>query len=348
MTGLDLIPHASPDRSLTPHPSPSSGEGSSVPSTPSPARERGTGEVLCGSLLLAGAYALLVPGGRGVALPWPPRVRATVTPAAAWRLEVRDDQGVHEASAAGLAAVAGAVGPLALQLDFGDGPAGGTSALACLALAREQGLAGAARLVRAMALHRALQGGRGSGYDVAASAAGRPLALETGADGLARGRALTPAAGHELVVGVAPKRARTADWIARFDAARGERPRDVARLVDETSAAAGDLAAGLAVAGSLALPEALRRLAGLRSLANALLGHPYGTSLDDALVAAATRLGTVAHPSGAAGDTWLAAHGDRDRLDAVADAWRALGLRVFRASCDAALVLGLKAGDAGQ
>jgi len=297
---------------------------------------------------LAGAYALLVPGGRGVALPWPPRVGVTVNRAEAWRLEVRDDQGARELPASPVADAVGAGPPYAIALDFGALPAGGTSALACLALAGEQGLTGAARRARAMALHRVLQGGRGSGYDVAVSAAGRPLALETRAGGLVRGRALEPVAGHALVVGVAPKRERTADWIARFEAARREHPLDATRLVTETSAVASELVDALAIPGSPALPDALQNLAGLRTLANALLGDPYGTPLDAALLAAARRFGVAAHPSGAAGDTWLAAHPEPERLEAVTDAWRRLGLRVFHASCDGSLVLGLKAGDAGQ
>ena len=288
-----------------------------------------------GSLLLAGAYALLVPGGRGVALPWPPVVRTRVRPSQAWRLSVRDGGGVREASVEALAAVAGRLGPYAIELDFGANPAGGTSALACLAIAREFDADGAAALTRALGLHRALQGGRGSGYDVTVSALRRPVALETDAAGLARATPLSAAPALEVLVATGPKRGLTADWIARFEAVGRERPRDVAELVEGTSCAADGMRGALERGEAPAMAEALRDLSGLRPLVNDLLGGPYGAPLDDALVTAAKRLDVPAHPSGAAGDTWLAAHPDPGRLDALALAWRPLGVRVFRAACGA-------------
>ncbi len=288
-------------------------------------------EVFSGSLLLAGAYALLAPGGRGVALPWPADVRVTARPAPEWSLTVRDDQGAREVPTDGVARLPAEGPPLAIGLDFGALPAGGTSALACLAVARARAVAPDRVCAHALALHRALQGGRGSGYDVLVSFEGHPLALQVGPDRRVVGRAFEPGAGISLRVGVAPKRGRTADWIARFEAAMRARPRDTDRLVDATSAAAGELIADLEAGRPDALSVALARLASLRALANELLGAPYGAPLDEALASAAVRLGVPAHPSGAAGDCWLAAHPDDERLEALATAWQGLGLRVFDA-----------------
>lgn len=305
-------------------------------------------EVFSGSLLLAGAYAILAPGGRGVALPWPADVRVTVGPAPAWRLAVSDDLGTREVSIDGFATLPVEGPPLAIGLDFGALPAGGTSALACLAVARARIADPAGVRARALTLHRALQGGRGSGYDVLVSSERRPLALQAGRDRRVVGRAFDLGAATSLRVGVAPKRGRTADRIARFEAATLARPRDVEGLVRATSEAAGDLIVDLEEGRSDALSVALARLASLRALANELLGAPYGAPLDEALVAASVRLGVPAHPSGAAGDCWLAAHPDDERLGALAIAWRGLGLRVFDARWEPPLVLGLSPGDPGR
>jgi hypothetical protein len=275
-------------------------------------------------------------------------VRVTVGPAPAWRLTVCDDLGARDVSIDGLAALSAEGPPLAIGLDFGSLPAGGTSALVCLAAARSRAVDPAGVCAHALALHRALQGGRGSGYDVLASFEGRPLALQVGPDRRCAARAFEPGAAVTLRVGVAPKRGRTADWIARFEAATLARPRDVEGLVRATSEAAGDLIVDLEAGRSDALSVALARLASLRALANELLGAPYGAPLDEALVAASVRLGVPAHPSGAAGDCWLAAHPDDERLEALAIAWRGLGLRVFDARREPPLVLGLSPGDPGR
>jgi len=323
--------------SAGPHPPPLPSTGSGL--APGSAGEGGS--VFSGSLLLAGAYALLVPGGRGVALPWPPLVRVSARPSTRWSLAVRDDRGPRRVPVGGVSRVAADAGPLAVRLDFGDAPAGGTSALACLAVAAARGLEGPGALAWAQEQHRALQGGRGSGYDVAVSALRRPVSLLADAAGGARATPLVPRGDpFPVLVAVGEKRGRTGDWIARFERARVERPVDVARWVRETSAAADVAREAVEVGSAQKLAEALERLTATRPLANELLGDAYGAPLDVALASAAHRLAVAAHPSGAAGDVWLAAHPDPGRLDALAEAWRVLGLRLFRAACGAP-ILGL-------
>lgn len=148
-----------------------------------------------GSVLLLGEYAVLQPGGLGVAAAVEPRVRVRVGPADGLRIEGTDgiDRFAWRAGAGGLlgavvAACAGALGrmpsPGLVEVDSsaltGDGRKLGLGSSAAVAVAVTSALlggpGGAAPLDTvfhtALRAHRAAQGGRGSGYDVAASTYG--------------------------------------------------------------------------------------------------------------------------------------------------------------------------------
>lgn len=149
-----------------------------------------------GSVLLLGEYAVLQPGGLGVAAAVEPRVRVRVRPAAdALRIEGTDgvDRFAWRAGAGGLLdAVVDACAielgrapdPAAVAVDSGALTGGGrklglgASAAVAVAVTRAL-LDGAGRGARldtvfrtALSAHRAAQGGRGSGYDVAVSTYG--------------------------------------------------------------------------------------------------------------------------------------------------------------------------------
>jgi len=149
-----------------------------------------------GSVLLLGEYAVLQPGGLGVAAAVEPRVRVRVRPAAdALRIEGTDgiDRFAWRAGAGDLldavvdacaTELTRAPGPALVAVDSGALTGGGrklglgSSAAVAVAVTRAL-LGGPDRGVpldtvfrTALSAHRAAQGGRGSGYDVAASTYG--------------------------------------------------------------------------------------------------------------------------------------------------------------------------------
>ena len=149
-----------------------------------------------GSVLLLGEYAVLQPGGLGVAAAVEPRVRVRVHPAAGG-LRIGGTDGIDRfAWRAGAGGLLGAVvdactgtlgkapGPGLMEVDSGaltgDGRKLGLGSSAAVAVAVTAALldgpGGAAPLDTvfdtALRAHRAAQGGRGSGYDVAASTYG--------------------------------------------------------------------------------------------------------------------------------------------------------------------------------
>lgn len=149
-----------------------------------------------GSVLLLGEYAVLQPGGLGVAAAVEPRVRVRVRPAAdalriegtngidrfAWRAGAGDLlDAVVDACATELGR---APDPALVRVDSGAFTEGGrklglgSSAAVAVAVTRAL-LGGSGGRVRldtvfrtALSAHRAAQGGRGSGYDVAVSTYG--------------------------------------------------------------------------------------------------------------------------------------------------------------------------------
>ncbi len=148
-----------------------------------------------GNLLLLGEYAVVEPGGLGIALAIEPRVSATARGAAAAALIGIGSGGETRWPGDGglLSAVADAVAALLEKRGMGRLPAaevridsrslrkgyGSSAAVAVAASAMLLALAGlkgddlvAATSHAALTAHRAFQGGRGSGYDVAASLRG--------------------------------------------------------------------------------------------------------------------------------------------------------------------------------
>lgn len=218
-----------------------------------------------GSVLLLGEYAVLWPGGLGVAVAVEPRVRVRVRAARALRIEGTDgigrfgwpsnaasasDAGASPAGTAGapgglLDAVVGACArtlgrapdPVLVTVDSsaltGGGRKLGLGSSAAVAVAVTHALLGGAPLDSvfrtALRAHRAAQGGRGSGYDVAASTYGGAGLFHGGAEprySRVTGAAAAPA---ELLVILGDRPLATTPAVARYlDWARG-RPAECAR-----------------------------------------------------------------------------------------------------------------------
>ncbi len=222
-----------------------------------------------GSVLLLGEYAVLWPGGLGVAVAVEPRVRVRVRAARALRIEGTDgidrfawpsnaagasDAGASAAGTAGapgglLDAVVGACArtigsapdPALVTVDSsaltGGGRKLGLGSSAAVAVAVTHALLGGPRgaapldtvFRTALRAHRAAQGGRGSGYDVAASTYGGAGLFHGGAEPRYRrvtGVAAPPA---ELFVILGDRPLATPPAVARYlDWAR-RRPAECAR-----------------------------------------------------------------------------------------------------------------------
>jgi phosphomevalonate kinase len=154
-----------------------------------------------GNLLFLGEYAVIEPGGLGIAMALEPRVTAAVRPARSatvaglaragggtvesrWPGEAAGLLGfAADAAASALARRAAGTGlaPVDVRVDStglakGYGSSAAAAVAACAALLAAGGLRGAALVeeaaAAALAAHRAFQGGRGSGYDVTASVRG--------------------------------------------------------------------------------------------------------------------------------------------------------------------------------
>jgi hypothetical protein len=272
----------------------------------------------CGSLLLSGAYALLTPGGVGVALPWPAPVDVQARPAPRAALTVRSRGGER----AGPLQASEPLPPLEIRLDFGALPALGSSALASVALSRGQGLEVAVRR------HRALQGGLGSGYDVAVSWHRAAIGYTTvGPTELGEVELLQLSPGARLLVAVGPKRTPTAALARRY-LARTDGPGG-ARDVADARTAAALTRRGLALGDARHLAEGIEAQAATRARLTERLGEDYMDPRGSAAMTAAAVLGVPATPSGAAADTLIAAHPDVERLTDLASRWEDLGFLAF-------------------
>ena len=203
-----------------------------------------------GSVLLLGEYAVLQPGGLGVAAAVEPRVRVRVRPAAdALRIEGTDgvERFAWRAGAGGLLdavvdACATELGraphPAAVAVDSGaltgDGRKLGLGASAAVAVAMTRALLdGSGRGVRldtvfrtALSAHRAAQGGRGSGYDVAVSTYGGTGLFHGG--GEPRFEPL-PAAPEDLFLVLGDRSLATPPAVFRYLAWAREQPVDCRR-----------------------------------------------------------------------------------------------------------------------
>lgn len=210
-----------------------------------------------GSVLLLGEYAVLWPGGLGVAVAVEPRVQVRVRAARALRIEGTDGIGrfgwpSNAASASEVGAVGAPGGLLDAVVDacartLGSAPDPalvtvdssaltgggrklglGSSAAVAVAVAHALlgGPGGAAPLDTvfrtALRAHRAAQGGRGSGYDVAASTYGGAGLFHGGAEPRYRrvtGSAAPPAALFMILgdrpLATPPAVARYLDWARR-------------------------------------------------------------------------------------------------------------------------------------
>lgn len=175
-------------------------------------------------------------------------------------------------------------------------------------------------LERALAANRVLQGGHGSGGDVAAAVHGGVVEVRRDGDSVAVTPRRLPS-GLRLVAGWTGSSAHTAPLLVRF-AEGGASPALAAlsELADAGAAAvAHDDAATLRDLVDR-WAEALARLADERGL-------PLVTPALTALVAAARGVGAVAKPSGAgAGDCGIALVRSDAEAAAVRAAWRAAGI----------------------
>jgi phosphomevalonate kinase len=260
-----------------------------------------------GNLLLLGEYAVVEPGGLGIAIAIEPRVTAVVRPAESATVagfaraggdtvESRWPGGTAGllgfaagAVAAALARRAGGPGlaPVDVRVDStglakGCGSSAAAAVAACAALLAAGGLRDAALVdeaaAAALAAHRAFQGGRGSGYDVTASARGgiglfcggerpqwTPLALEW----------IGP-----LVLFPGPAAVATSGSVARYQEWKKAHPAEAAAFLSASNEAVA------AFAGSSGWDEAARWFGKARELALAL-GRAIGVSADLAPPAAA-------------------------------------------------------------
>ena len=321
-----------------------------------------------GALLLTGAYALLEPGGMGIAFPWPPRVDVSARPSEHWQLTVRDAHGQRGLDVTTVAEVAeGAlpeIRPQDLSLDFGAHPATSTSAILAIAIARE---ATPAELWddwpslqrRALALHHTLQGGLGSGYDVLIAGLRRPALLERPKTTpsrvelapithrvLAVAGALAEAASGEAPAGVASDagirllvaqhntRVPTRHLLRTYRSNRERSPERVAELVAVSRRVANEVARALEEGQLTLVRAAFAALPHIHETLQALLDGQYINANGRAGLDAARELGIAATPSGAGADTLVALHDDPERLARLDRSWSSLGFHTTLSSAD--------------
>jgi len=181
-----------------------------------------------------------------------------------------------------------------------------------------------------LALHRGLQGGRGSGVDLAASLLGGVVSYRLGADGsVAAADPLAMPAGLHLVVVWTGREADTGSMLRRLEV----------RLADgnATVEAALDRLAELSVAGSEAfrfgrvgaLLEAVDAYCEAMESLGRAAGLPILSAEHDALRRLARRHGATYKPSGAGGgDLGLVCSSDRETARAAAAAATAAGFHI--------------------
>jgi phosphomevalonate kinase len=263
------------------------------------------------------------------------------------RLELVDRL-IESMAAAGLIDAAAAT-PAAVTLDtralFEDGAGGGTklglgsSAAATVALAsalalwcgRDQLLADRLRwLETLLALHRGLQGGRGSGVDLAASLLGGLVSYRLGEEGtIAAADQLAMPEGLHLVVLWTGRAADTGSMLRQLDARVAEGDRAVetalARLAELSEAGSeafrpGRVSSLLEIADAFCeAMDALGRAAGL----------PLISAEHEALRSLARRHGASYKPSGAGGgDLGIALAAEAHAIDATAAAAVEAGFRI--------------------
>ncbi len=310
-----------------------------------------------GALLLTGAYALLEPRGMGVALPWPGRVKVSARAVEHWRLTVIDATGTREDHVSALAEVAeGALPefrPRELTLDFGDDPATSTSAILALALAREAASPDGqddwnAVQGSALALHRTLQSGLGSGYDVLVAGLRRAALLERPPEDPEDERPAPlkhrkldlsfapepPGTGEAFHVLVGQHRSRVPTrHLLRAYRANSARAQDtVDELVSESRQIATEVARAIE-GGKIALLRSIfADLPHVHAMLQRLVDGNYINDTGRAGLDAARELVIAATPSGASADTLAAFERDPEKLGRLETAWSRLGYSVSRFS----------------
>jgi phosphomevalonate kinase len=172
--------------------------------------------------------------------------------------------------------------------------------------------------------HRATQGGRGSGGDVAAAVFGGVISFQRPADAAPDIRPLGPPPGELVLFSAGPPRA-TVEGIRGAEALAGRNPDRYHCLMREIGAAADGLVRAWQAADRLAVVQAIRA-SGLALDALARDSDlPIWTEPVRAAAALAQELGGAAKPSGAGGgDVGLAFFADAD----AAQAFRARGARL--------------------
>jgi phosphomevalonate kinase len=204
-------------------------------------------------------------------------------------------------------------------------------ASAWAAYARASGVSAPAPALDALiALHRAFQGGRGSGIDVAASFAGGVVEFRLDPSGMPRIGSVRLPNGVGFAGIFAGRSASTPEFIARYRAWKAARPAEAAAMFRRLSAAAE---AGCAAARGEAAEAFVESIVdygrGLRDLGVAI-GADIVTSEHRQIGEHARRYGVAYKVSGAGGgDLGMACALDRDALAAFESAVREQGFRVI-------------------
>ena len=202
------------------------------------------------------------------------------------------------------------------------------------AFAREQGAAvDAPRVEELIALHRRLQGGKGSGLDVAASYTGGAIRYRARGPGLPQiGSVRLPnSVGFAGIF--AGRSASTPALIAHYRAWRKRRPREAAALVRRLTAQAEAGCAALTGDDAAGWVEAFAAYGqGLQELGEAI-GAEIVTAEHRAIAVEAWRHGVAYKVSGAGGgDLGLACAADVERLEAFRLSVSDRGFRVINVS----------------
>jgi phosphomevalonate kinase len=182
--------------------------------------------------------------------------------------------------------------------------------------------------------HRAAQGGRGSGGDVAAAVFGGVISFQRPADAAPVIRPLAPAPGELVLFSAGPPRA-TVEGIRAAEALAGRNPDRYHCLMREIGAAADGLARAWQAADRPAIVQAIRQ----SGLALDALGRNAELSIWTepvrAAAALAQELGGAAKPSGAGGgDVGLAFFADADAARAFRTRGAGLGLQILNILID--------------
>lgn len=184
-------------------------------------------------------------------------------------------------------------------------------------------------LATLIALHRELQGGRGSGVDVAASLHGGLVRFMNGAEG-PDVRRLQAVAGVEWMWISLGRSASTADFLGRLEAFAAAAPGVCGERMGELARLAGAGAAAAEAGDSVALLNAIGEYGGAMEHLGQSAGIPVYTDDHRRLERIARRCGAVFKPSGAGGgDIALAAAADAEALAALARQIAAAGYRVL-------------------